>query len=413
MNQSKYEPINPRTNVKNIVSRTFWGVVNKVKYSNTYFFDTNILVGKPPFDKRIQSLRFKKNIFVSSVIKKEVEDKISAGFTKLLSRKTQSIDIDELRSSFPEACPLYYNFFLGAYSPAIINSPTYLPEGLLARLTTEHEETLSKPDEKIWQKVVKSASEAVDRPGLLGYKDENSKIIDAAYHRSLKKKRKSYRQENYIHDSKNIALSFLYAILNKSNVTVVTADYDLVYHSLNLVDHIIQQMAFMHFILIDTTEDEKKLIASGRQVIKYVDKKKYDDLELGLRLDVLARDWKKGGKKFEVKFWHTKKQKYFSPLLINMTEDMTESITRLFGGINCPQARNIDYGNWIKYHYEWLIVSEGKTNEKEIKFTLNRAPFFVKNSFIGTDEFHDLNCYMTQLDNDGELAKHSVYGKFI
>jgi len=415
VDKEKFEKINPELSFKNFFPRFFWFIVNLIKYKTVYFFDANIIVrsSKERQDKRMLKLfTITNRYFLADPVYFEVNRLLDKSFKFNTRRKFKTMSIKLLKERRPESCPLYHNFLLGMHNPAIINSPSFMPELIISQIIKE--KNISKEENVIWDKLIGAINKGKNRSlnifNEATTQEEN--IIDEAFSKAIKKKRSSIINEdsNYLNDQKSIALALTYALLDKKNVFLVSSDYDLVYSFICVTEHIVQQIIFLHFIGKAISEDPclKERILKEEKVTLYIKKEEFDKVDNDIRSDVFSRDWKKAGFKFGIKFWHTQQQKYYNHLYLNFDEKTLDMLTHLHGGFNCPFVRNVDYFNWFKLQYFWP-PSPSDIKNNVIKIELRKKDNLYRETVPVPWQIHYTKCFYSSAEQGGVIKKNTSF----
>jgi len=175
--------------------------------------------------------------------------------------------------------------------------------------------------------------------------------IDRSYFQYFKKKIKSRDSENLLNDYKNVCIILLYALLNRTNVTFVTADRDILAILLVLSKSLAHDMTFTHMILSSLSEDDKRVILKRNYITRYFSFSEFKKIFNGVYGDIMNVYWKRDYVRFRVKLWDLKRQKYINDFSLNFNESVREMILNMHGPLSCHFAKNDTYGNWIHYHF--------------------------------------------------------------
>lgn len=413
----EFHRINEKTNINNFFSRLFWYLVNAAIYRTVYFLDTNILIfGKNIKDERVKKLfPLFKQVVVSENIHNEVLKKINENknLEKIINHYNV-VSINKIKERYPEACPFYYNSIIGMNNSAIINSANFLFEASLYQLI-KGKRLETKKDHRRWNKMMDAIKRGLNSNDNIFNepKSNEEQLIDESFFNSIKKKKKIINKDgkNNINDVKNLATAFAYSVFYRKNVVVVTADRDITYHFLVLIDHFIQQMVFMKLVLekISTENNYKNRISHGEVVTIYIKKDIFDKEEDGFRGDILSHDWKKHSFRFSIKFWDVKRQKYFKPVWINFDKKTLDMFEKNHGGVTCPFVKNIDYGNWLSFRYYWPPRSAYSLKNNLIEFEVKRKENIYTKSQKIPWVIHNSQCDYSNRDKDGKLNNASSF----
>jgi len=411
-----FRPINRKNNIKNFFPRLYWHILNSIVYNTVYFLDTNILISLNNHqDARKRKLFcFLKKIVVSENIDCEVIKKVNenSNFKKNIEYKVASINT--IKEKYPEACPVYYNAIAGMNNPAIINSPSFQFENYLFPMI-KGKKVNHLNSEKYWMRMMDAVKRGLGKEiNILNeVRSEREQLIDEAFFHAIKKKKKKLNGggEININDLKNLANAFCYSIFYKKNVVFVSADRDVVYLFLTLIDHFIQQMVFMRLILekISTEGDFKNRIWGGEKINIFLEKDIFDKEEDGFRGDVLSHDWKKHSFRFSIKFWDIEKQKYITPIWVNFDNKTLDIFKKNHGGVTCPFVKNIDYGNWLHMRYYWPPRSKYSLENNLIEFEIKRKENIYRQSQQVPWPIHNLSCYFSRMDQDEKINNISSF----
>lgn len=182
-----------------------------------------------------------------------------------------------------------------------------------------------------------------------------------------------------------------------------------------LIDNLIQQMVFTKLIL----EHKEKIpnfsrrFWNGETFIFHLKKDDFDEWENNLRADIISHDWKKGGFRFSIKFWHTEKQKYYVPMWLNFSEENLDLFITTHGGVTCPFVRNDNYGNWFTFRYFWPPPTIDEIKNNLIRIELKKKENIYRETLIAPWPVHNNQCYYSALDQSGELSKWSGFSEHI
>ena len=141
-------------------------------------------------------------------------------------------------------------------------------------------------------------------------KNNFEKYIDVSSLKYYKKKKRDFKNNpNFFNDYKNLSLVLIHCLLKRTNVIFYTAEYDALINVMNWVESTTQELTFKDFIIKKLGREGRRKIGSGKYQFNFK-VKRLDFLKLNKNLlaDFLARDWKKGGFYFKIKFWDDKKR---------------------------------------------------------------------------------------------------------
>lgn len=400
--------INDRTNIKNFFPRIFYKTLAFIKYKHVYFFDANI-IARPIYDidNRLKKLfTWNKSYFVLEEVYNEAREQITnKKFIRILDKRLCIINFEDLRCRHPEICPLYYYFISKMYNPATINSLSFFFEKFIAQRARGHlaDDYEKKSLMRIMDKVVKSKNNTINTFGET--KTDFEKTIDKSFFISFKKKKQAIKTnpEKFFNDYKNLSLALIYCLLEQKNVTLVTADHDMVANFYTLIEAISQELTFKKIILDKLDANEKRVIMNGRKITYYIDKKEFDKTEDGIRADILNHDWKKGGFYFRVKFWDKVNKKYINDFYLKFDESMRDVFLNLHGNLSCHFSQNNTHINWLHILYWWPPSSIHDLIYYFIKVVAWKKKIINKNNIFITKEIHQKYCKYFGADQNNKL----------
>jgi len=370
----KWQRINKRTSLTNLLPRLFWRFVNYFKYKNIYFFDTSFIVRKKmdKGDLRLEKLRTINGVITTDIFNTEASNLFDSGsYEKIFTNALTLINFEQLRITLPQACPLYYNFIYCMFNPANISSPLFFKERYISNKF--HGSKLDETDEKINLMISNVFNESKKRTTGVIFPEEKtllSVFVDEALPKYYKKKTEAINKKNpnYHNDLKSLALALLFCIQNRVNLHFYTSDSDFVIHLRQWVDSVSHQLTLKYLLLVYLQKnDGLKKIWGGIEEATF--KMPYEDYlrhEEDIRGDFLANDWKKDGYFFQIHSWDNNRKKFINDIKIHFNSAMEENLYNLHGPFSCPFVSNNTYGNFMASRYVWPPVS-GTEGVIEIK----------------------------------------------
>jgi len=378
-----------------------------------YFFDTNMIVSNSRSDLRVLKLfTLNKSYFIDDHLAEEIRLlKEKEGFRTILESKLQVMTFDDLRRKSPEICPLYYNFITAMHNPAIVWGQNFFAENTLAELMKGDWSSAEEKQkyEKAHGKIMNHLHEQVELKKKNKYRNEKLyDFIQSANFKSLKKKREAIKKNdpNYFNDLRCMSLALIYCLINKKNVTFVTADVDHINLLSNLTETLSQQQAFVYFTLSQLGEEGKKRLLKGDKTTLSLPTFDFIKMREELEGDMYDASWKKDSFCFKVKFWDQDRQKYRS-FSLGFNKNQHEMFLTLSGQLCCPYAQNNSHGNWICFKYWWpprapddLFNLKVEVGTKSI---INKRNRYVEN------EYHNAVCKYVLQDKINDVRSFSQF----
>lgn len=234
-------------------------------------------------------------------------------------------------------------------------------------------------------------------------KDDYEDYINKSFIRIFRKKRKILQgeDENYFNDYKNLSLIFIYTLLNKTNTTFITSDFDVFYNIITWTESICNHLTIKHLLLSRLKQEGMHRVMKGEKITYHIKYKKFENFYNELFDDFRNRDWKKDSFSIKIKFWDTTKQKYNNGICYNFNEQSRELLLHLHGQFICPFSPNHTDGNYMRYRYYWPPKSI--KNIDEIKVEVIRKNFVHGRPPIVSREVHRDKCQYYQIEMNNNL----------
>lgn len=331
-------------------------IISISKYGQSLFFDTNFLIvdSNNKLDGRYNILlHFSKKI-ITETVADEVDVSVSSGKYKRISNmKFQTIlKFEEFRAKNPNLCPLYYNLISWMHNPAIFNSASFHLNSYLR----EHviDKKAFPRGEKIQQKLAKHfESEHLKLGGLLIGNDSMRKEwnkLGKIELSALSKKRVAIRKKdpNYFNDLKFISLSVLYMIEKKKNVTIYSADSDLVQLIFYFFSSFANEWTFKTLILDKVKKDNITFDMSSIEF--YFDFAKIKDRNESLLREIYDDSRKSDYLILKMKYWNQVEKKY-STFSFRINKAMQSYLVNSWGNNHCLAAQN--FTKYSSLGYRW------------------------------------------------------------
>ncbi|MCF7831746.1 MAG: hypothetical protein K9M36_02590 [Candidatus Pacebacteria bacterium] len=319
------------------------------------------------------------------------------GYKRILKRNIKKLSFGTLREYYPNTCPLYYNYISAMHNPAIVGGENFAAELIIKSLIKNT--TLTKKEEKLNSLIANKLGQSKHNE-----KDDNDlmKLLREANVRMLSKKRGAIRKndENYFNDIKSLALSLLYCLQRKRNVTFVTSDSDFLNLVFDLFSTVIQESTFNVKIIPLLDDDKKQGLMNKKRYTFFLDSFEFIEYMEKYMADIFADNWKKDFLIFKIKYWDILTQKYHT-LEFRFDDTMRQIFLNSHGTRFCPCAKNNENSNWIRYMYWWPPNSIH--NEQVLKVVVEAKNGIIKEDTRITDTNHTEYCRYPQEDNKGNL----------
>jgi len=405
-NKQKWTKINPGNNAKNIFPRTYYQLINYLRFKSECFLDTTNFIkssGKMIPWKHLKSF-FTLNL-ITEKVHDEIQEKIQQGQNVDIKKfnVAKVISFEEMRLIFPDTCPLYYNFISCMHNPAILDSPIFYLEALFSQKAKN--KILSDQDEVTYQSAYRlimgklESGRNINKINAFGEKiSDHDRYINESIVRRIKKKKEAINKphHNALNDCKSLSLALIYCLKKGRNITYITSDIDNIANLYTWIDAISQQLTLKIIILNrikNWSEDEKNVFwQKGRPISLFIDyEKEFIKHVNGMRADILAHDWKKVSFGFTIKYWSEKDNKFIN-YMVKFDKSVRELLLHLHDNCSCPYVKNIDYGNWFKYTFWPLAI-----NNKYFKVSISRKKLIVNSSTPPWIK-HDIHCRNSNID---------------
>ncbi|MFA6375870.1 MAG: hypothetical protein WCX69_00510 [Candidatus Paceibacterota bacterium] len=364
------------------------------RYNQAYIFDANMIISNKKLDKRyLKLLTINNNYWATETTIKEANNLIFNKKFKLINgHKIKKLSFAKLREYYPNTCPLYYNYISAMHNPAIVFDENFGLELITKSFIKKR--NLTKNEEKLINKITSQ----LDRKS--GGKDKIITVLRNANISNLRKKRKALKNNdaNYLNDKKSLALSLLYCLQRKINVTFVTSDSDFLTLIFDIFSLVLQQANFSTQVLPMLNDNIKNDLLKNKSHTFFLNLIDFLKLKENLTIDAFSDNYKKDFITFEIKYWCIETQKYIS-LYFRFDETMRQIFLNAHGNLLCPCVKNCDNGNWISYIW-WPPSS---INDKNTLKVLIRAKDIVEKDTIVRDNIHSLHCKYVKEEISGNI----------
>lgn len=407
-----------RSKIKGIISKaqyivfSFLGFIYRsVRYRNEYFFDTNFIISaKSQVDNRYKKLRIlRKNFYITSQVESEYREKLeNPRFEKINKHKLKTISFDDLHSKIP-ICPVYYNFLSALNNPANINSPDFNIQLILSKFMKNKSLTIDEKNlyEITMKELMESAHSKEFPDGTI--KDELSMMIDNASFKSIKKRKKSlFGNKNYMNDIRSLATIFTYSLINRNNITYISADSDSVAYFLDWSSTLIQQVVFNTKCLEILNRDRRlgmKKVIDGRKEAIFFEPMDMQKEIAGTTQKFYSNHKKYFSPRFTLKYWNREKKKFFN-LSVNIDDVTRQFLLSSHGNLNCPTTKNDEMGSFIGYKYWWPPADKGSGAVLKI---LPIVKPISKDNLHMPPELHDSLCMYRRFDLLDDFSHFSSF----
>lgn len=375
------------------------------KYKQVYIFDTNMLITNEQVDKRYLKLfTFNKNYWATETTLDEANSLIyNKKYRKIINHAFKELSFGTLREYYPNTCPLYYNYISAMHNPAIVWGENFVAELIVKSLIKNG--VLTKEEEKI-NKVI--TSDLSQKKSKNEDTSEILKLLREANINNLSKKRGAIRKDdkNYFNDLKSLALSLLYCLQKKTNVTFVTSDSDFLNLIFDIFSTVIQQSSFNVKILSLLDDDKKRELLQKKRHTFFLDSFEFVKYMENYMADTFADNWKKDYLIFKIKYWNIPKQQY-TTLEFRFDETMRLVFLNSHGNLFCPCVKNNENGSWLSYMYWWPPSSIH--NLGILKVMVHAKNGIIKETAQVSDNNHAAYCRYPQEDKKGNLKFFSNF----
>lgn len=366
------------------------------------FFDTSVLIsytGKD--DGRISTLSLaNQDLNITETIEKEFDEKIKTGFKSILNKHLKVISFERLRSKYPDACPLYYNYLSAMHNPALLHMEEFLSE---MSLHNEKKTGEISNDDKLIRNI-RSNRLAQD---IIQANKEGNHILQKLSENELnnfRKKRTAYSKDtpNYFNDLRNLALIFLYALKENRNVRIITADSDLPVNMLTWASAMIHELVFKSIILKNLSTSDQKRILNGEKVSLQLNRTEfYNDQIKGLT-DIYSNHT--NALKITVDCWDTINKRY-DTYSLDINNHFCELLLNNHGQHICHFNSNNTHGSYIG----WTWVPPLSGADKDIIKTEVYSKGISNTNFKVTEKVHRKTCRYIKEDHKNNMEFFSQF----
>lgn len=375
------------------------------KYGQAYVFDANMIVANDKVDNRHRKLiTLNHNYWATETTFKESNSLIfDKKYKRIFSGEIKELSFGALRQYYPNTCPLYYNYISAMHNPAIVWGENFGAELIVKSLIKSG--GLTKDEEEINKVVTRDL-------GKKKYNGEDANeildLLSKTNIRNLSKKRSAIRKndKNYFNDLKSLALSLLYCLQKKTNVTFITSDSDFLNLIFDIFSTVIQQSTFNAKILPLLDDNKKQELIRKKRHTFFLDSFEFVKYMENYMADTFADNWKKDFLIFKVKYWDIATQKY-TTLDFRFDNTMRFIFLNSHGNLFCPCAKNNENGNWLAYMYWWPPSSIH--NMHILKVVVRAKNGIIKEDAIVRNDNHTAYCRYPKEDAKGNLVFFSNF----
>ncbi len=376
-----------------------------LKYGQAYIFDTNMIVADKNIDNRYKKLfTINRNYWATETTFKESNILISdKGYKRILNRKIKKLSFGTLREYYPNTCPLYYNYITAMHNPAIVWGENFSAELIIKSLIKNG--ILTKKEDKINRVVT---SELRHKKYKEEENDDILKLLRKTNINNLSKKRNAIRKndKNYFNDLKSLALSLLYCLQRKRNVTFVTSDSDFLNLIFDIFSEITQQSTFKVKILPLLDNDKKRDLMNKKKHTFFINSFEFTKYMTNYINEAFADNWKKDFIIFKIKYWDIPTKKY-TTLEFRFDNTMRLIFLNSHGNLFCPCVKNNENGNWTAYMYWWPPSSIH--NIDILKVAVRAKNGIIKQDTFVKDAVHTKYCRYPKEDSRGNTKFFSSF----